>query len=425
MNKPFIVNEFDCIICNDEYKDDNKYRYLDKKQFEKLEKFIYEFSSNSETSDVLDFMRIGYKRNVGDVITVKNYVGIIQLEDGFQIEVLPKIDFACDNTKKILLRMLHSMKDFPSKTFNNANLKVDKMNLYEIFIYMYLQEINKIVKQGIKSSYIQKERNLTYYKGKLNVAQHIRKNLVHQEKFYVIYDEFNANIPENRIIKSTLEKLQKVTLSAENLKQIKQLLNMFDIVKGSKNYQKDFSSIVIDRSTKNYEILMKWSKVFLMNKSFTTFYGNTKSIALLFPMERLYESYVARQMKNIFKSWDISIQEKEHHLFVSPKKQFALKPDIVLRKGERVIVLDTKWKRLVNNQKSNYGISQSDMYQMYAYSKKYNTPEVWLLYPLNEQMLNMNQIKFDSGDGTVINVFFVDVANIENSLNDLKNKFDG
>lgn len=425
MNKPFIVNEFDCIICNDEYKDDNKYRYLDKKQFEKLEKFIYEFSSNSETSDVLDFMRIGYKRNVGDVITVKNYVGIIQLEDGFQIEVLPKIDFACDNTKKILLRMLHSMKDFPSKTFNNANLKVDKMNLYEIFIYMYLQEVNKIVKQGIKSSYIQKERNLTYYKGKLNVAQHIRKNLVHQEKFYVIYDEFNANIPENRIIKLTLEKLQKVTLSAENLKQIKQLLNMFDIVKGSKNYQKDFSSIVIDRSTKNYEILMKWSKVFLMNKSFTTFYGNTKSIALLFPMERLYESYVARQMKNIFKSWDISIQEKEHHLFVSPKKQFALKPDIVLRKGERVIVLDTKWKRLVNNQKSNYGISQSDMYQMYAYSKKYNTPEVWLLYPLNEQMLNMNQIKFDSGDGTVINVFFVDVANIENSLNDLKNKFDG
>ena len=425
MNKPFIVNEFDCIICNDEYKDDNKYRYLDKKQFEKLEKFIYEFSSNSETSDVLDFMRIGYKRNVGDVITVKNYVGIIQLEDGFQIEVLPKIDFACDNTKKILLRMLHSMKDFPSKTFNNANLKVDKMNLYEIFIYMYLQEVNKIVKQGIKSSYIQKERNLTYYKGKLNVAQHIRKNLVHQEKFYVIYDEFNANIPENRIIKSTLEKLQKVTLSAENLKQIKQLLNMFDIVKGSKNYQKDFSSIVIDRSTKNYEILMKWSKVFLMNKSFTTFYGNTKSIALLFPMERLYESYVARQMKNIFKSWDISIPEKEHHLFVSPKKQFALKPDIVLRKGERVIVLDTKWKRLVNNQKSNYGISQSDMYQMYAYSKKYNTPEVWLLYPLNEQMLNMNQIKFDSGDGTVINVFFVDVANIENSLNDLKNKFDG
>ena len=425
MNKLFIVNEFDCIICNDEYKDDSKYRYLDKKQFEKLEKFIYEFSSNSETSDVLDFMRIGYKRNVGDVITVKNYVGVIQLEDGFQIEVLPKIDFACDNTKKILLRMLHSMKDFPSKTFNNANLKVDKMNLYEIFIYMYLQEVNKIVKQGIKSSYIQKERNLTYYKGKLNVAQHIRKNLVHQEKFYVLYDEFNANIPENRIIKSTLEKLQKATLSAENLKQIKQLLNIFDIVKRSKNYQKDFSSIVIDRSTKNYEILMKWSKVFLMNKSFTTFYGDTKSIALLFPMERLYESYVARQMKNIFKSWDISIQEKEHHLFVSPKKQFALKPDIVLRKGERVIVLDTKWKRLVNNQKYNYGISQSDMYQMYAYSKKYNTPEVWLLYPLNEQMLNMNQIKFDSGDGTVINVFFVDVANIENSLNDLKNKFDG
>ena len=35
-------------------------------------------------------MRIGYKRDYGDVITVRNYVGLIQMKDGTQIEILPK-----------------------------------------------------------------------------------------------------------------------------------------------------------------------------------------------------------------------------------------------------------------------------------------------------------------------------------------------
>lgn len=43
------------------------------------------------------------------------------------------------------------------------------------------------------------------------------------------------------------------------------------MVDASVNYAKDFSQVVINRNTKDYEMLMQWSKVFLMNKSFTTF----------------------------------------------------------------------------------------------------------------------------------------------------------
>ena len=68
--------------------------------------------------------------------------------------------------------------------------------------------------------------------------------------------------------------------------------------------------------------------------------------------------------------------------------------------------MDTKWKRLINNEKANYGISQADMYQMYAYSKKYNTSEIWLLYPINDEMRGISDISYNSGDGTNVNVFF-------------------
>ena len=431
MGKLLEVREFESITGNADYKDDDNFKYLNEKAFHDLVEFIHEFAGDEENADALEFMRIGYKRNVGDVVSIKNYVGLIQMKNGFQVQVLPKIDFGEEDegnvqTKKIFLKMLRSMRDFPSKVFNDANLKADKMNLYEIFINMYLQEVRQLVKRGIKSDYVQQEDNLNYYKGKLLVGKHVRANLAHKERFYVAFDEFHPNRPENRLVKATLEKLQKLTTSAKNSKEIRQLLTAFEMVESSTNYEKDFSQVVINRNTKDYEMLMQWSKVFLMNKSFTTFTGSTTSRSLLFPMESVYESYVAQQMKKVFypDGWEVSSQDKAHYLFVEPKRQFALRPDIVVKKGDRTIIMDTKWKSLINNEHKNYGISQGDMYQMYAYSKKYNTPEIWLLYPVNEEMRGHAPISFYSGDDTYVRLHFVDVANIEDSLNELKSKIE-
>lgn len=433
MDKLLEVKEYDSITGNVDYKDDEKYKYLDQKAFVDLIEFIHEYAGDEENADALDFMRISYKRNVGDVVTIKNYVGMIQMKNGYQVQILPKVSFGDGaedpgnkRTKKIFLKMLRSMKDFPSKVFNDASLKVDQMNLYEIFINMYLQEVRQLVKRGIKSAYVTQEDNLKYYKGKLLINQQIRTNLAHRERFYVTYDEFHPNRAENRLVKATLLKLQTLTSSAENAKEINQLLTAFEMVEPSLNYQKDFSRVKIDRNTKDYEMLMQWSKVFLMNKSFTTFSGDSTSRALLFPMESVYESYVAQQIRKIFcpDGWEVSSQDKGHYLFVEPKRQFALRPDIVLEMDGRTVIMDTKWKSLVNNERINYGISQADMYQMYAYSKKYKTSEIWLLYPVNDDMRDHTDIRFDSGDGTTVNVFFVDVANIEDSLRLLKMKLE-
>lgn len=430
MGKPFEVKEFDSIICNKDYANDMKYRYLEKKEFENLIAFIHEFSGDAENADALDFMKIGYKRNIGEVVSIKNYVGLIQMKNGFQIQVLPKISFGAEEdkgnekTKRVFLRMLRSMKDFPSKVFNDASLKVDKMNLYELFINMYLQEVRQLVKRGIKSDYVEQEDNLRYYKGKLQVGKHLRANLAHKERFYVAYEEFNPNRAENRLVKTTLEKLQKLTTSAENSKEIRQLLTAFEMVEVSTNYEKDFSKVSINRNTKDYGLLMQWSKVFLMNKSFTTFSGSTVSRALLFPMETVYESFVAQQMKKVMgpQGWEVSTQDKKYHLFTEPRHQFSLRPDIVMRNGERTIILDTKWKNLNNNERINYGISQADMYQMYAYAKKYETSEIWLLYPVNDEIRDHEQITFNSGDGVIVSLFFVDVDKIGDSIEELSNR---
>ena len=188
-----------------------------------------------------------------------------------------------------------------------------------------------------------------FYKGKLMTGQHIKTNMAHKERFYVAYDEFHPNRPENKLVKATLLKLQQLTTSAENSKEIRQLLTAFEMVEPSVNHTKEFSQVKIDRNTKDYEMLMQWSKVFLLNKSFTTFSGQNTSRALLFPMESVYESYVVQQMKKVLgpAGWDVSSQDKGHYLFMEPRRQFALRPDIVCKRGDRTVIMDTKWKSLI------------------------------------------------------------------------------
>ncbi len=435
MGKGLIVREFDTITCNENYIDSPYYKYIDEKNFNELQQFIKEYSSADENADILEFMKIGYKRSVGNIITFNNHVGIIELPSGYQIEILPKIDLGeqeddYSRTKRVFLDMLCCLKEFDGKSFNRASLNASRMNLYEVFINMYIQETRNLVKHGIKSGYIQNEDNLRFYKGKLQVSQHIKSNVAHKERFYMQYDEYQVNRAENRLVKTTLLKLQKLTSNMENAKEIRQLLLPFEMVEVSSNIDKDFASVSLGRDTKDYEKLIEWADIFLRNKSFTTFSGKKSGTALLFPMEQVFEAFVAKWVKKLFAEKSngtsrVSAQDRGYYLFDTPRK-FRLRPDIVARQEDcPLIIMDTKWKRLNSNIGVNYGISQADMYQMYAYSKKYHTSEIWLLYPFHEGVSGLRNIKFvaeqQEYQNVNVNVYFINLADYKQSILELYN----
>ncbi|MEG0260996.1 MAG: McrC family protein [Lysinibacillus sp.] len=411
------LREYDVITSDQGTSKESGAVYLDKTSFNELENLILTFNESKE-ADAIDFLSISSKKNVGKIIRAKNYVGVLQLNKGVQLQILPKIHGGTqDDSKKTFIKMLKTLRDFPSKTFNESNLNTEKMQIFEIFIRLYIQEIQHLIKRGLKSAYYEVEDNLKVFKGKMNFSQQIKYNTVHKERFYVKYDEFGLNRPENRLIKSTLVKLAKECESAENLKELRKLLANFELVEQSSAIEKDFAQVKIDRNSKDYETALNWSKIFLRNQSFTTFAGISFVQALLFPMDRVFEDYVGRNLRRMVqqKEWSISLQDRQYHLF---EKQFALRPDIVLRNevAQRTIIIDTKWKLLKNMPSSNYGISQADMYQMYAYAKKYGTNEILLLYPMNDEFSGDEEICFTSDDGVQVKVFLVDCHRIEQSL---------
>lgn len=65
---------------------------------------------------------------------------------------------------------------------------------------------------------------------------------------------------------------------------------------------------------------------------------------------------------------------------------FALKPDIVAQNEAGVaFIIDTKWKRR-KDEAYREGVTSADIYQMYAYSTQYASPDVFLLYPHHREL---------------------------------------
>ena len=395
MNKNQItLTEFERIYQHD----------IGKKDFDDIENFILKNSDENAP-----FLRIASGVG-GKFIQARNYVGILQTKSGLTIEILPKIadKTDTDKSKAVFIKMLRALKNFPFKSSNLASLKTQNLPLLEIFISMFLCELEALVKKGIKSDYVALEENLNFLKGKLNINEQIKRNSIHKERFYVGYSKFLSDIKINQIIKTTLKFLYKKSNSSKNQQKIRELLFIFDDVSTCSDYKNFFANYTISRQVKHYEQTLLWCKIFLLGNSFTPHKGDDLAFALLFDMNILFESYVGNFIKK--KLPDTRLQHYGKHLIENPRG-FALKPDIFLRRDEQNLIADTKWKIV----KSRDDISQADLYQLYAYGKKYECGELYLICPKMDGV-EQEPMKFRYDNKTQLEILYFDLE--DDSYND-------
>ena len=396
---------------------------LPDRTFDALEAFILANYCENDAG-AIGLLSLSARRGIGRIITARNYVGLITMKDGTVIEILPKIHGIGDNkekTRNIFIEMLKTLQDVSFKASNTSSLRTDRLSLFEIFIAMFITEAARITKHGLQSSYTPIEANERFFKGKLHVPQDISHNYANRERCFVRYDEWSVNRPENRLIKATLLFLLGKTRDARNRLNISRLLTFFNGVDCSVDFEADFTKCAADRSMLHYAKALPWCKVFLRGNSFSTFAGSEVAIALLFPMDKVFESYIAAKLRRyIPDGFEMRTQDRRYSLFDHPAQAFALRPDIVLAHGGKPIVMDTKWKLLSNVR--NYAISQADMYQMYAYGKKYDAEKIILVYPQPENLGGEN-ISYQSSDGVKVEVRFIDLLQPDISASTIIDKF--
>lgn len=414
--KIFVVYEYESLTVSN--FDSVKNRTISEETFLKLSNFISSVTTNlfDEETPILE---IFYKKGI-QYVYFKNYVGTFMLNSDTIFEILPKI-YSIKNdveySRKVLLSMLKRCSKFNDKKSVGV-VDTAKLPIFEIYIKLFVDSVNLLLKSGLKSSYNIIQENAEFLKGKIVFSKHVRENYAHQERFFVEHDDFNLNRPENRIIKSTLILLKSITQSAQNMRSIRRALLFFDLVDTSSNFNKDFSLCMYDRLVSEYNDVLFYAKIFLQGFGFSIYGSQFKTTSLLFSMFDLYEEYVYKNIEDLLsrEGFLVKAQDASLHLFTNPEK-FLLKPDIVVRKNGVTYIFDTKWKLLYNNEKKNCGISSADMYQMYAYHKRYkNVKKVVLLYPLS----TLNRELIFISDDVRIEAKFIRLP-IEDNYDDFKN----
>ncbi|RMA82712.1 McrC family protein [Umboniibacter marinipuniceus] len=376
---------------------------VSQKGFRYLENLALD-STNAE-SGFLKLTKISGQR----AIQVRNYVGVLQLPTTEQLEILPKIAklapaygdgfvgqsassiAAFSESRSALLNMLRSLKYFRHIASAESSLATSKLPLLDIFISQFLASVNQLIKRGLRSEYLSREDNVLFLKGKLLPSKQLKHNLVNKQRFYVEQDEYLNDRPINRLIHTALKKVAAYTHVNSQQKLCRELSFAFSDVPTSKNVKQDFAVVKMTRGMEYYRQPLAWAKLILEGLSPIAMAGQAKGISLLFPMEAVFEAYVARvlaeQLPAPYRLNEQAKGETQHLVSFGDKNWFRLKPDLLIKQGKStVLVMDTKWK-LLDSQKNNgtdkLGLSQADFYQMFAYGHKYlqGAGDIVLIYP--------------------------------------------
>ncbi|ABS08124.1 McrC family protein [Shewanella baltica] len=325
-------------------------------------------------------------------LQVINFVGVLETPCKTRIEILPKTSTdTCDpvSARKILLKMLARVEKLKLEEFQQSQLQLLKQPLYELLITHFLTAVSKLVRQGIRNEYQRIERESPYLKGQLQVAKQLRQRPGRQHHFHVAHDIYNANRAENRLLHSSLKQVLKWSTSSANQRLACELLCVFNEIELSTNHVLDFRLWKDDRGLAHYRPLKPWCELILSYQSPVAMVGKHNGLSFLFPMEQLFERYVAKQLQRQLPSEFKLKQQASSHCLThhNGNDWFRLKPDIVIYDKSRIVtVMDTKWKLLdasLNTTKDKYNLNQADMYQLYAYGEKYlnGQGDLYLIYP--------------------------------------------
>jgi 5-methylcytosine-specific restriction enzyme subunit McrC len=359
-------------------------------------------------------------------ISAQQYVGVAQFGTT-SIEVLPKIAGDDDAVRLNLVRMLSVALDLEISQGEAAAVSNQNYGVLEILIKTFCDKLFREVHRGLVRRYEQQEENLTVLRGRLDITNQIRGNLVRPERLYCRYDELYEDNALNQIFKAAVRCLLKHSKSSKNQSRLSELLLIFEGAADIPIRALPWARVVFDRMSERYRPCFNLAKLFLTQQFPDVRHGGADGISLFFEMNVLFEAYIGRMMQRQLgaRGYQVTLQGPRRYFTVDQRSEtdaFMMKPDIVVSHTRQLrLIVDTKWKEL-SEQERRDGIAQADMYQMHAYAQCYGAAHVILLYPHHDNLSGLPGMRssyrvkthevLNSGQATIISSATVDLSDL-------------
>ncbi|RZJ75114.1 MAG: restriction endonuclease [Flavobacterium sp.] len=313
-------------------------------------------------------------------IKFKQFVGAIQIHD-LTIEILPKVDRDTIGENElwhgVLIDMLKACKKITPRSNQTASLNLKSNSILELYLELYIEELEYLFHVGLIKKYVKQEGNLTALKGALLFGKHIHKNLVHAERFYTRHTIYSHSHILHQVLKQALGICEKLSSSYRLTDRIKRLLLVWPEHKEVRIDLALFEKFNRDRKIIHYKEALYIAKLLLTNFRPDICGGNENVLALLFNMNTLWEEFVYRRLKECADKFGFEVyQQTKVDFWNSTTSTKTVKPDLVMVGRGQTIVIDTKWK-----QPDEDWPQDNDLKQMLVYKLYYHADEAILLYP--------------------------------------------
>ena len=321
-----------------------------------------------------------------ETLRLGQYAGLLEVP-GVRVEIRPRIGD--------LATMLRHVRNTPFRTLPTAHSAPVRLPLWDVFVSAFVTAVEPLIRAGLQSAFVTVEANERFMKGRFQPARHLRQNLFHAERMAVAADYRTANTAPNRILKTALCHLLPQTTSASNQIRLRRAMAAFETIPASANFAADWQAVSFEnRQSSSYTNALAWAEALLNGQTLCLKPGSQPSLSLLFPMQRVFEEFVAAGFRRYWPGpGAVSTQESSAHLIDNHREgpKVKLRPDLLIRQPNgSTLVLDTKWKIIDGHESGlppgpgTYGIETADLYQLYAYGKKYSACHLFLIYPAND-----------------------------------------
>lgn len=338
------------------------------------------------------------------VLQATQYVGVIRLGNR-TVQVLPKMYRSRQDTdaqrREATLNLLHLLRyatDVPIREQDVTPLLDQRMDWFELLTRLFTVHLMDEWRRGAFRTYHLVQETSPVLKGTWLIADQLR-HPCRNHLFEVAYDEFTGDNALNRIFRFVVERLWILTRDGANRQLLGELRHwMEDVSLVPAVTVAQATDTLITRLNQRFEPLLNLARLFLAQSAPQLAVGEQSLFAFVFDMNALFEAFVARFLIRhrddilppSLRACDILPQARGvrcHLVWKKHTEHVLLRPDIAFRASDDgfPLLIDTKYKGLNVNDAMD-GVSESDIYQMYAYAHRYDCPRVLLLYPQTAEL---------------------------------------
>ena len=363
-------------------------RQVDLREYVKSAPMRLSVTERDRLHDVLPSLTIepAFGEDGAYSLTPSSIIGALEIGD-LSVSILPKLDIS-----RVLFLASYAMGVFKLREMERFNFE-DAASLIEALASALAVAARRAFASGLLHGYRTEEEAMHTIRGRVRIAEQVRRRFGVPLPLEVRYDEFTDDITANRLVKAAAARLGRMRVrspqSRASLRWVGARLANVSLVEFPANA---VSEVAFDRLNAHYREVVALSRLVLRHTSFEAGRGGNRAPGFLMDMNKVFQDFVTQALRETLRVSERTFRADDYipHVTLDEAGRVLLKPDLSWWDGRTcTFVGDAKYKQIKDERVPN-----ADLYQLLAYATALNLPGGLLIYAQGEEEPVVHQIRY-------------------------------